>query len=253
MAAAALEAGAAILRLQGEGLAVTRKADRSPVTAADRAAETIILRHLLQAFPDTAVVAEEEMAAGNAPRIGNRFFLVDPLDGTQEFIRASPDFTVNIALVDAGRAVLGVVYAPAHRWLFAGDVAAGTAWRATVSEDGGAGAWQAIRARQAPDSGFTVLASRSHRAPATDAWLKQFDADRGIERIVAVGSSLKFCLLAAGKADLYPRFGPTMEWDTAAGHAVLAAAGGRVTTPAGAPLLYSKPDFRNGPFIARGA
>jgi 3'(2'), 5'-bisphosphate nucleotidase len=260
LVAAALEAGATVLRCRGEGLSVSRKADHSPVTAADRGAEAIILGRLAQAFPGLAVVAEEEVAAGRVPHAGGQFFLVDPLDGTREFIEGKADFTVNIALMAAGRPLLGVVYAPAHGWLFAGDAAARRAWRAGVSpsvDQSGAGAidaWREIRARSAPADGLVALVSRSHLSPDTRAYLQSLETGRrNIARTVNMGSSVKFCLLAAGEADLYPRFGPTMEWDTAAGHAVLAAAGGSVTTPDGAELRYGKPAFRNGAFIARGA
>ncbi len=249
MVAAAIEAGAATLRFYAGDVAIGFKADRSPVTAADHAAEAIILEHLARAEPTTPVIAEEEVAAGRIPRIGHRFFLVDPLDGTKEFIHGRGDFTVNIALIEAAEPVLGVVYAPAKGWLFGGEVRTGHAWRCAV--DGKSGALSArapIHVRAPPAEGLTAVASLSHRTPETDAFLARYP----IARSVSIGSSLKFCLVAAGEADLYPRLGPTMEWDTAAGHAVLLAAGGNVRTLDGRPLQYAKPQFRNDEFIATG-
>jgi 3'(2'), 5'-bisphosphate nucleotidase len=177
------------------------------------------------------------------------FFLVDPVDGTREFIQKRGDFTVNIALVRDGVPQLGVVYAPARSQLFAGDAVAGQAFRTAQSpDDQGQATRTPIRTRQPAAAGLTIVASRSHRSPETDAWLAQVK----VAELVSVGSSLKFCLVAAGEADLYPRLGPTMEWDTAAGHAVLSAAGGEVVNLDGSPFRYGKPEFRNPSFIATG-
>jgi len=247
--AAALTAGRAIHQIYAAGFEVTRKPDSTPVTDADHAAEAIILEALARAQPDIPVIAEEQVAAGRIPAVGAQFFLVDPLDGTREFIQHRGDFTVNIALIRAGHPVLGVVFAPASSALFAGNVAARAAFRfdpsAVAANTAGR---QAIHVREAPHQGLTVVASRSHSTPQTDAYLSQYR----VSSRVPVGSSLKFCLVAAGEADLYPRLGPTMEWDTAAGHAVLCAAGGAVWAPGGEVLCYGKPGFRNPSFVASG-
>lgn len=249
MIAAALQAGKAIDEIYRRGFAVTHKTDATPVTEADHAAEAIILEHLRRCAHGVPVVAEEEVAAGRTPTIGAEFFLVDPLDGTKEFVQRRGDFTVNVALARAGVPVLGVVYSPASSQLFAGNAAAGSAFKSVQAPaDDVLAPRVPIRVRPAPRAGLTVVASRSHATPETDTYLSQYAvADR-----VAVGSSLKFCLVASGDADLYPRLGPTMEWDTAAGHAVLAAAGGRVLAPGGVALRYGKPGFRNPSFIASG-
>jgi 3'(2'), 5'-bisphosphate nucleotidase len=195
--------------------------------------------------PTIPVIAEEEAARGACPALAgrDRFWLVDPLDGTREFVSRNGEFTVNIGLIHAGAPAGGVVLTPVTGDGFAGAVGRG-AWRWR-----GGGGLIPIAARSAPADGVDVLASRSHRDAETDRYL----AGVAVRRLIAAGSSLKFCRIAAGEADLYPRFGPTMEWDTAAGHAVLAAAGGSVGTPDGAPLTYGKPGFRNPAFIARGA
>lgn len=249
MIGAALEAGRAAFHIYHAGFEVHVKADDSPVTAADHAAEAVILRALAQHAPRTPVVAEEQMAAGAAPSIGTEFFLVDPLDGTREFIHRRGEFTVNIALIRDGAPVLGVVYAPATGQLFAGDMGARRAVRAVLDPAHPAHpALQPMQVRKVPAAGLTAVASRSHRTPETDAYLARY----AIADLVSVGSSLKFCLVASGEADLYPRLGPTMEWDTAAGHAVLSAAGGQVVGPEGQPLRYGKPQFRNPWFVASG-
>jgi 3'(2'), 5'-bisphosphate nucleotidase len=250
MIKAAVEAGAAANRIYHGAFEVHTKDDDSPVTRADHVAEEIILRHLAQHAPRIPVVAEEQAAAGNIPAVAHEFFLVDPLDGTKEFIHRRGDFTVNIALIRDGAPRLGVVYAPATGQLFAGDVSAAHALRAVLDPAHPAAAGLSpIRVRAVPEAGMTAVASRSHRTPETDAYLARYV----IADLVAVGSSLKFCLVAAGEADLYPRLGPTMEWDTAAGHAVLSAAGGQVRGPDGEPLAYGKPQFRNPWFVASGA
>jgi 3'(2'), 5'-bisphosphate nucleotidase len=247
----AARAGRRIVEIRARPHDVTAKSDGSPLTEADLAAEAIIAEALPAAAPGIAVVSEED-AARPAPPPGAAFILVDPLDGTREFLGPSGEFTVNIALIEAGRPVCGVVYAPALGWIWRGARGAGAA---TASLSPGADParvdWRPIRARPRPATDWTALASRSH----LDAETERFLAGLPVGEHRSIGSSLKFCLLAEGVADVYPRFGPTMEWDTAAGQAVLEAAGGRVETPAGAPFLYGKSDqgFRNGAFIAWGA
>ncbi|MCX8998023.1 3'(2'),5'-bisphosphate nucleotidase CysQ [Rhizobiaceae bacterium BDR2-2] len=243
---AALEAGRAILDIHARGAQVMFKADCSPVTEADRTAETIILSHLADAFADIPVIAEESVAAGRIPDIGaGRFFLVDPLDGTKEFIARNGDFTVNIALIEAGVPVAGVVYAPACGRAYS---AAGTgAEKLEVTAGFTVASRTAIGVRPCPTEPV-ALVSRSHNSPETLAFLD----GKGIAARRVVGSSLKFCLLAEGAADVYPRFSRTMEWDTAAGDAILRIAGGTVTDIEGAPLCYGKPGFANPFFIATG-
>lgn len=245
---AACEAGAAIQRHFDADVGHELKVDRSPVTAADREAEAILLAALARLDPATPVVAEEEAAAGRVPDVGARFWLVDPLDGTREFVRRGSDFTVNLGLIEDGAPTLGIVYASARGTLYVGDTARGEAWieRRVVGETVGSDR-RLLRVRP-PGAALDVVASRSHGDPRTDAYLAAF----AVGTRVSVGSSLKFGLVAAGEADLYPRAGPTMEWDTAAGHAVLLAAGGRVSGEDGAPLRYAKPGFRNGGFVACG-
>ena len=245
----AQRAGGAIMAVYATDFSVQSKADQSPVTAADEAAEKIILADLAAIAPGVPVVAEEAVAAGRVPVIADRFFLVDPLDGTKEFISHRDEFTVNVALIEAGEPVMGVVFAPARHELFWGDVRGGKAGRIDADPDGTMPSLgSAIAVRAAPARGMTAVASRSHRTPETDAFLANYP----ITEFRSIGSSLKFCLVAAGEADIYPRLGTTMEWDTAAGHAVLAAAGGSVTGLEGEPFRYGKPGFRNGNFVARG-
>jgi 3'(2'), 5'-bisphosphate nucleotidase len=246
MIEAARIAGDEVLRIRGAGYVVHDKADQSPVTAADQAAEAIILAHLARAAPGVPVVAEEAAAAGATPAVAARFFLVDPLDGTKEFVAGRDEFTVNIALVEDGVPVLGVVGAPALGRMFAGDVGRGDAFELRWVGASTASDRVRLRVRPTPVGGPVAVASRSHGSAATEAWL----AGAGVSARVSIGSSLKFCLLAAGEADVYPRFGPTMEWDTAAGHAVVLAAGGVVRETDGRPLRYGKPGFRNPSFIA---
>jgi 3'(2'), 5'-bisphosphate nucleotidase len=254
MIGAAIEAGRAACAFHRQDLHVRQKADSSPVTDADRVAEAIILERLAQCAAATAVVAEEQAAAGHVPPAAAEFFLVDPLDGTREFVAGRDEFTVNIALIRRGEPVLGVVYAPALGRLFGGDRARGHAFvceqsvveapRGDPRQDR-----EPIHVRQAPPSGIIAVASRSHCTPETEAYLARY----AVAERVSIGSSLKFCLVAQGKADLYPRLGPTMEWDTAAGHAVLAAAGGSVVAADGQALSYGKPQYRNPWFIASGS
>ncbi|CAM5507124.1 3'(2'), 5'-bisphosphate nucleotidase [Aquamicrobium terrae] len=248
----ALEAGREIMRVYRAGGAVEHKADASPVTEADRGAERIILAGLRAAYPSIPCVAEEEVSAGIVPAgLGEAFFLVDPLDGTKEFVNRRTDFTVNIALVRGGVPEVGVVFAPCTGRLFAGRPGGAGLVEVDSSFHAGRRRPIAVRAGKPP---LAVVASRSHNTPETDAYI----AGLGKTEIVSVGSSLKFCLLAAGEADVYPRFGRTMEWDTAAGDAVLRAAGGTTVTLDGAPLAYGKrdqphdSDFANPHFIARG-
>jgi 3'(2'), 5'-bisphosphate nucleotidase len=240
------------MRVYRAGFEVDRKADASPVTEADRRAEEIILAGLRETFPAIPCVAEEEVSAGIAPAdLGRAFFLIDPLDGTKEFVNRRTDFTVNIALVRDGVPEVGVVFAPCTGRLYSGRP--GRAEFAEVDADFAASARRRIAAR-AGRAPLAVVASRSHNTPETEAYIASLRA----AEIVSVGSSLKFCLVAAGEADVYPRFGRTMEWDTAAGDAVLRAAGGSTATLDGAPLAYGKrrqahdADFANPHFIARG-
>jgi 3'(2'), 5'-bisphosphate nucleotidase len=243
----AIEAGRAILDVRAGHVAVSHKADSSPVTEADRAAEAIILRHLERLAPGAPVVAEEAVEAGRLPAVGREFFLVDPLDGTKEFVKGGDDFTVNIALVRDHVPVMGVVLAPATDTIYAGVLGKG-AWTAV-----GSGAPRPIAVRTPPER-IDVVASKSHRTPETDDYIARY----AVADLVSAGSSLKFCLVAEGKADLYPRMGTTMQWDTAAGDAVLRAAGGTVEAVDGGALLYGPNGvegaaaFRNPWFIAAG-
>ncbi|MEQ8267374.1 MAG: 3'(2'),5'-bisphosphate nucleotidase CysQ [Parvibaculum sp.] len=251
----ALRAGAAIMDHYHTEFEVIHKEDKSPVTAADKDAEAIILAGLRQAVPEIPVVSEEAAAAGHIPDIGHRFFLVDPLDGTKEFINKNGEFTVNIALIEGRLPVAGVVYAPAKERMFFG-YGPGEAFEQHVGacKEGlgnGALAPRRIVARKPDADGLVVIASRTHRDTKTDEYLNLYK----VKEFLAAGSSLKFCLIAAGEADLYPRHGRTMEWDTAAGHAVLLSAGGSVTQLDGAPLVYGKLErgLDNPYFVARGA
>ncbi|HET7315944.1 MAG TPA: 3'(2'),5'-bisphosphate nucleotidase CysQ [Sphingomicrobium sp.] len=239
IAIAAREAGQAILEIVRRGFAVEHKEDLSPVTEADRAAELIILAALAKAAPTVPVVAEEEVAAGRIPAIGDIYFLVDPLDGTKEFIRGGDDYTVNIGLISNGAPVLGAVYAPARNVTYAGLVGEG-AW--IEGSDGR----RPIRTRERRQA-IAAVASKSHFNQPTADYLAEAVGECDY---VAVGSSLKFCIVAEGKADIYPRLAPTSEWDTAAAHAVLLAAGGQVDGPDGEPLRYGKHAFINRGFVA---
>ncbi|MHC5231349.1 3'(2'),5'-bisphosphate nucleotidase CysQ [Brucella sp. LJL56] len=249
---AALEAGRVIMRHYANGCAVQSKKDASPVTEADRDAEAIILAAIASVAPDIPVVAEEEVAAGRLPsQLGRRFLLVDPLDGTREFLLRNGDFTVNIGLIEDGVPVLGIVYAPVRNRLFIGN--SNDAEEITTTKDHAIGSRRGIAVRvHGPER--VAVCSRSHKNPETEKFLN----DNGISSCVSIGSSLKFCLIASGEADIYPRFGPTMEWDTAAGDAVLRAAGGLTTTFEGAPLFYGQrisegvAGFANPNFVAFG-
>ncbi len=237
-------AGDAVMAVYASDFAVTRKDDDSPVTEADGRAEKVLLDALASLTPDWPVVAEERVAAGEVPAIGaGPFWLVDALDGTKEFIRRNGEFTVNVGLIQEGRPILGLVLAPALDALYLGH-GPGTARRVL------AGADQPIACRRPPADGLVVLASRSHGGGDE---METFLARYPVASRTNAGSSLKFCRLAEGAADLYPRLAPTCEWDTAAAHAVLLAAGGRVEARDGAPLAYGKGgDFLNPHFIARG-
>ena len=226
-----------------DGTTVETKADRSPVTEADRAADRLIVAGLRAADPHIPVISEESTGSDALARpAGGRFWLVDPLDGTREFIARTGEFTVNIALIEGGRPMLGVLHAPVQGETYVAD-GLGAAVRIV-----GDGAPQPIHARPVPDEGPAVIASRSHRDAETDAYI----AGLGPARIESAGSALKFGLLARGAADVYPRFGRTMEWDTAAGHAILKAAGGQVRDLNGRELRYGKAGFVNPPFVACG-
>ncbi|MEO7241181.1 MAG: 3'(2'),5'-bisphosphate nucleotidase CysQ [Sphingomicrobium sp.] len=241
LAVAANAAGAAILEIVARGFDIEHKGDSSPVTEADRAAELIILAALARVAPGVPVIAEEEVAAGRIPAHDALYFLVDPLDGTKEFIRGGDDYTVNIGLIADGVPKLGVVYSPARGTMHAGAVGQG-AW---LEENGER---RPIRTRE-PEAPPVAVASKSHFNQATADYLAQ--AAPGCDH-VGIGSSLKFCIVAEGRADIYPRLAPTSEWDTAAGHAVLLAAGGRVDGPDGGPLRYGKRAFLNRGFVATG-
>ena len=236
---AARAAGAEILRLIERGFEVETKQDQSPVTVCDRAAEQIILESLRQAAPGVPVIAEEEVAAGRVPNHEDTYFLVDPLDGTKEFVRGGDDYTVNIGLIAGGEPAVGVVYQPATDKLWAGLVGES----AFVEQDGER---RGIRCRPLGEQRVAV-ASKSHLTQSTVDYLAEAI---GLCEHVSIGSSLKFCIVAEGRADIYPRLSPTSEWDTAAGHAVLLAAGGRVDDPEGKPLAYGKPAFLNRGFCA---
>ena len=240
----ARRAGAAIMDVYHSDFAVTAKDDASPVTEADLRAEAIILEGLRELTPDIPVVSEEAAAAGARFDVsGGRFWLVDPLDGTKEFVKRNGEFTVNIGLIENGQAIAGVLFAPVLDRLFAAIPG-----QADVEDLGAAP--RPIACRPVPAAGMTVLSSRSHRDPTTfDAFMARFK----VAETRHSGSSLKFALVAAGEADIYPRFGRTMEWDTAAGHAILNAAGGCLTLPDGSPLLYGKPGFENPSVVAWGA
>jgi len=241
-----LLAGPVVMEEYARAASSREKADGSPVTLADERAEAILLAALASVAPGLAVVAEESVASGAALVAPERFFLVDPLDGTREFIARNGEFTINIGLVDQGEAVAGAVYAPALGRLWWGGR---KAYSAQAPLGGEMASAEALQVRPAPHA-LTALASRSHSDAATDSFLARLS----VEERVSAGSSLKFCALAEGRADVYPRFGPTMEWDTCAGDAVLRAAGGGVAGLDGARLRYGKLDqgLRNAGFVAWG-
>ncbi|MFN4058742.1 MAG: 3'(2'),5'-bisphosphate nucleotidase CysQ [Roseinatronobacter sp.] len=242
----ALQAGAAIMQVYARAdLGVQAKVDDSPVTEADLAADAIICAGLAAAFPDVPIVTEEQ--AGSHTTQAGRFLIVDPLDGTREFVQRRGDFTVNIALVEDGVPVRGVVYAPARGRLFYTRADGASVEEMGAHEIGARAACRVLHVAKPDNTALRVVASKSHRDAQTDAYIARYQ----VAGLVSAGSSLKFCLVAAGEADLYPRFGPTMEWDTAAGDAVLRGAGGQVLAlPDQAVLCYGKPRFRNPGFLA---
>lgn len=251
---AAVEAGAAIMRHRKAGFSVEAKADSSPVTAADREAEVIILSALTRSAPGVPVIAEEAVSRGDIPSLASAFFLVDPLDGTREFVAGGTDFTVNIGLIVEGVPRFGLIYAPALEQLYL-TVGESEVAELKIAPDARPAGLADVPAKpictRAPDPAHLVaVASRSHRTPEND----RFVADPRIASCRNIGSSLKFCLVARGEADIYPRFGATSEWDTAAGHAIVLAAGGSVTAVGGGDLKYGKADsgFVNPPFVVWG-
>ncbi len=242
--ALALEAGRCILDVYERDFEVTEKGDGSPLTAADRAAQDVIAAGLKQLTPDVPLLSEESAAAAfDERRAWERFWLVDPLDGTREFVNRNGEFTVNIALIEAGRPVLGVVYVPVLGMTYYACRGRG------AFKHKGAEAPRALRVRPHPDGGKPIVAtSRSHPG----AFLAAFLARVGLHATVSMGSSLKFCLVAEGAADLYPRLGPTMEWDTAAAQCVVEEAGGVVLDRDGRALTYNKRDLHNPWFVVGG-
>jgi 3'(2'),5'-bisphosphate nucleotidase len=246
----ALEAAVAVMALYAGDNRARRKSDGSPVTDADDAAEAIILKRLATRLPSLPVLAEEAISRGEKTVAGQTFIMVDPVDGTREFLGHNGEFTVNIGLIVDAAPRAGVVYAPALGKLWIGGATASTCEAVPGAALPPPAKRRVIHARPAPEQGLTALVSRSHADPATEAFL----AKLRVEERRSVGSSLKFCVVAEGQADVYPRFGQTMEWDTAAGDAVLRAAGGIVRDRAGQPLRYGKAEaqFRNGPFVAWG-
>jgi 3'(2'), 5'-bisphosphate nucleotidase len=262
-----LQAGQAVMAVYGTDFAVNDKADQSPVTEADRRAEAILTVGLRRLTPHVPVVGEEAVAEGRAPALPGpgagpvRYWLVDPVDGTREFVSRNGEFTVNVALIEDGQPVLGLVLAPALGQLYAGGPGLG-AWLAqgplAVATDPAWARRRPLACRPVPPEGLTVLASRSH---GDEAALQAFLRGRRVAAVRHAGSSLKLCLIAAGQADVYPRLGPTMAWDIAAGHAVLLGAGGRIDAwPGGSPLAYPVPNpapegrpWENPHFVAWGA
>ena len=240
-------AGLVVMDVYATDFAVRRKADASPVSEADEAAEALLVPGVEKLLPGVPILAEEAVSRDGFVDVGSEFVLIDPLDGTKEFVSRNGEFTVNVALVRNGRPVAGCVYAPARDRMFVGGT---TASAGTVLPGADVPQLAPITTRAYPAEGLVAVTSRSHLDDDTRAF---------VERVGAVstrdaGSSLKFCLVAAGEADVYPRFGPTMEWDTAAGHAVLSAAGGQVLRPDGSAFAYGKSaeGFRNGAFVAWG-
>ena len=238
----ARDAGNEIMKIYTSTVEANYKEDGSPVTLADQVAEHIIHNKLKEIIPEIPVISEEDSSTHNS-KVADQFFLIDPLDGTKEFLKKDGlgSFTVNIGLIEHGKPTLGVVYAPAlNRMFFASTI--------TGAFEESANQTKAIIIRKVPSSGIVAVASVSHRDELTNTWL----LENNISNTTSIGSSLKFCLVACGEADVYPRFGPTMEWDTAAGDAILRAAGGSVALPNDEPFEYGKINYRNGPFIAHG-
>jgi len=240
---AAFAAGEAIMRVYAEPFEVVQKSDQTPVTEADLASERVIIKMLTESFPDIPIVSEETAPEDGFKPPAARFWVVDPLDGTREFVAKNGEFAVCIGLVEDGVPVMGVVHGPAQRVTYAAN-GPGTAIRIT---DGGAP--EAIAAREPSPDGLVVIHSRSHE---NSRRLAEYFEGRAILERKVCGSALKFGVLAAGDADFYPRFGTTMEWDTAAGQAILEAAGGCVLDLTGGPLRYGKSDLKNTGFLAWG-
>ena len=241
--AIARRAGVVILDHYDGRIEVENKDDGSPVTAADRDADALIMAALTELAPDIPVISEESVDAGHIPDTsGGTFWLVDPLDGTKEYISRNGDFTVNIALMRDFEPTLGVIHTPVDGRITGGLVGDG------AFEEDGEGNRQAVSVRKPGPDGMVVAASRSHRSQELEDYIATLEVKDSISR----GSALKFCLVARGEADIYPRTGPTMEWDTAAGHALLLAAGGSVERFEGGAFDYGKKGFLNGYFIARG-
>lgn len=239
----AKRAGQEIMKIYDTDFQVVEKADKSPVTEADKAAEELIIRSIRMGLTDKyPIVGEESFAEGNAPQVTDTpFWLVDPLDGTKEFVNRNGEFTVNIALIDSGRPVLGVIHAPAIERTY---------WGAEIGvfAQSGGEEERIITCRQAPPEGLTAMVSRSHRGDEMESFLAAYT----IAGETTSGSSIKFCRIAEGDADIYPRLGRTMEWDTAAGHAIVRFAGGTVTDLDGNDLVYGKPGFENPHFVVKG-
>ena len=243
LAEVARHAGAEILKIYESDFATNRKADQSPVTAADLAAEAVILPALRRLAPNILIISEEDSHQSGLPAAApDRFWLVDPLDGTKEFVARNGEFTVNIALVEHGKPVLGIVHVPVPRQTYRG-------YETTAECAEGGASFTRVHARETPAEGATLIISRSHAAKEL---VKMEQLGEQVSGTIVAGSSVKFCRIAEGVADLYPRLGPTMEWDTAAGQAILEAAGGSVRTFDGETLAYGKSGFRNPHFIARG-
>ncbi len=245
----AQHAGQVQLDIYHSDFQVDYKQDDSPVSQADILSEKVILEGLAKIAPNIPVLAEEAVSMGNIPDLGDQFFCVDPLDGTKEFVKKNNEFTVNIALIEKGIPVFGLVYVPVTGQLF---VTLGKGWAVSCIVQTGDSTFELdkavlmdLKARTVPESGFSVVVSRSHMNEATESFLEGFEV---IERISA-GSSLKFCLVASGRADLYPRFTPTNAWDTAAGHAIVLAAGGTVLTSDGSSLHYDDLAMRRIPYL----
>jgi 3'(2'), 5'-bisphosphate nucleotidase len=258
---AALQAGKIIMEYYGNNPVVQLKADESPVTEADKKAEELILKQI-NPF-SIPVVAEESVASGNIPKVSKElFWLVDPLDGTKEFLKQNGEFTVNIALIENYRPVMGVVYAPALKELFVGSVILPSRKYSDIDPysppDLGydalvnAGKVLSTSQKNAGRNRMTVVGSRSHLSQETVDYVEKLKEKYGEVELTSIGSSLKFCILAEGRATLYPRFGPTMEWDTAAGHAIALFTGCKmISYPDGNDFVYGKKNFRNSWFVVQ--
>lgn len=254
---AALDAGKAIMRIYNDpnqDFGIERKADNSPLTLADKAAHNCIVRHLQQT--EIPILSEEGAHLPYEERQAwRRLWIVDPLDGTKEFIKKNGEFTVNIALVEDGNPILGVIYVPANGVLYTGIVDGQTAPQTSLKGEAckiESGNIQSLPLGERQDSTFCIVASRSHLSPETETFIEEMRQEHEDIRLVSSGSSLKICLVAEGSADVYPRFAPTMEWDTAAGDAIARAAGREmVNAETGEPLTYNKPDLHNPWFIVR--